>query len=152
MTQLSIGAVAKLTGLTTKTIRFYEDAGIITKAKRSDNGYRIYSRSTVDELNIIKYARDLDLPLSEIKKLMLGCQDGQCHHSKDYLEQFLTNYLTLIDQKTLDLNRLKDKLTTFQTHLHSQQINCAGDQYCCNIFHQVINYLKQEGGETHARH
>ena len=69
---VTIGELGKKTKLSTKTIRFYETIGLIQKPKRADNGYRMYPSETIDELSLIKNARDLGLPIAQIKKIDAG--------------------------------------------------------------------------------
>jgi len=143
----SIGQVAKAVGLPSKTIRFYEDSGIIAPAARTENGYRSYSKSAIEELKVIKYARDLGLPLHEIKKLMQGCELHGCHHSKDYLHTYIGDYLSLIDGKIQELEELKTRLENFRFDMSNEQCN-PGDEYCCNIFHQIVTKsLNGKGGD-----
>ncbi len=67
---MNISQAAKFTGLTSKTIRFYEEKGIIPKARRSDNGYRFYTEAQLETLGFIKRARGLGFSLDECKQLL----------------------------------------------------------------------------------
>ena len=49
---MNIGVVSKLTGLSSKSIRLYEDKGLITAPLRSESGYREYSQQHVNQLNL----------------------------------------------------------------------------------------------------
>lgn len=141
MPTYSISQISHLSGLPSKTIRFYEDSGIISKVERKENGYRQYQESNLTELKLIKAARDLGLPLSEIKHLMTGCYSGHCSHSKETISDQIENYLSLLDNQINQLNQLKSKLSFLQNHL-----DCDGP-YCCDLLHQLIN-LKPEGGDS----
>ena len=66
---LTIGPVAKLTGMTAKTIRYYEAAGIVPAAVRTAAGYRHYDNADVDRLRFVQRARALGLPLRRLKLL-----------------------------------------------------------------------------------
>src|SRR5215469_8231510 len=107
---LRIGELAKQVGLPTKTIRFYEEIGLISQAQRAENGYRVYSESAVEELSLIKHARDLGLPIPEIRKLMIGCTDGNCDHTKEYVKKEVGDYLRILNQKIQQLQELKVQL------------------------------------------
>jgi DNA-binding transcriptional MerR regulator len=151
MENYSIGQASKLTGLSAKTIRFYEESGIITPASRRDNLYRSYSRSAIEELKVIKYAKDLGLPLSEIKKLMIGCEGGNCQHSKEYLETIISNYRERVKKQIRQFKILEEKLTELKKSLKESAFICNDkNEFCCNIFHQIaekeINkkYIKRE--------
>ena len=150
MDKYTIGETAKLTGLPTKTIRFYEDEGVISPTLRGENGYRQYPATAIDELKILKYARDLGLPLSEIKKLMRGCENGDCQHSRKYIETSIDNYLTLLDGKIGQMKTLKTKLTDLSRKFKTNDVNCDQGEFCCDILHQLIEDAPK-GGEKNER-
>lgn len=147
MNKYSIGQVAKLVDLPTKTIRFYEDEGVITPATRLPNDYRIYSDESVEELKLLKYARDLGLPLAEIKKLMKGCDQRGCEHSRDYIRESIDSYVSLLDTKISQMGVLRNKLKELKSSLDQSSNQCDSGKYCCNILHQLID-LKEKGGEV----
>ena len=62
-TQLTIGQLAELTRVPTKTIRYYEQSGILPTPRRSDSNYRLYSETDVRRLELIRRARLLDMTL-----------------------------------------------------------------------------------------
>jgi DNA-binding transcriptional MerR regulator len=66
----SIGDLARRTGLTVKTIRFYSDRGIVTPAGRSPAGYRRYGSDAVARLELVRTLRDLGLDLATIRKVV----------------------------------------------------------------------------------
>ncbi|WP_405660410.1 MerR family transcriptional regulator [Streptomyces sp. NBC_01166] len=66
----SIGELARRTGLTVKTIRFYSDRGIVTPTDRSPAGYRLYAVDAVARLDLVRTLRDLGLDLPSIRKVM----------------------------------------------------------------------------------
>ena len=76
---MQIGELAKQSGLTVSSIRFYEAQGLISVSRRA-NGYRAYSAEALVALNIIASARDAGFTLAEIRRLMPGdlsrCRDG----------------------------------------------------------------------------
>lgn len=143
----SIGEVSKATGLPTKTIRFYEEAGVIKPNIRAENGYRQYSQDAVEVLILIKYARDLGLPLSEIKKLIKGCDNGSCQHSKSEVQQSIQSYLELLNQKLAQMNLLKQKLQLLHHALGEKSTDCQDGKYCCNLLYQLLQIKNQKGGE-----
>ena len=67
---MNISEVSNACGLSSKTIRFYEDKGVINAPRRRDNGYRHYSDSHLKELVFIKRIRDLGFTLMECKELL----------------------------------------------------------------------------------
>ncbi|MEV0998636.1 MerR family transcriptional regulator [Nonomuraea sp. NPDC050202] len=69
-TLYSIGDLARRTGLTVKTVRFYSDAGIVPPTCRSPAGYRLYDRAAAARLDLVRTLRDLGLDLPTIRKVV----------------------------------------------------------------------------------
>jgi DNA-binding transcriptional MerR regulator len=69
-TLYSIGELARRTGLTVKTIRFYSDRGIVAPTDRSPAGYRLYDIQAVARLALVRTLRELGLDLSTIRKVV----------------------------------------------------------------------------------
>jgi len=134
----NIGHVANETGIPTKTIRFWEEVGLIPQPKRAPNGYRIYELRTVEKLRLIKDARDLGLPIAQIKKLMHGCKDGNCEHTRAYLESEVATYLGLLDEKINQMVTLKGKLRRLQGNITIDKDCPDRALYCCNILAQLV--------------
>lgn len=62
---MNISDVAKITGLTSKAIRFYEEKGLVTPPMRSENGYRTYTQQHLNELTLLRQARQWALTRRE---------------------------------------------------------------------------------------
>jgi DNA-binding transcriptional MerR regulator len=69
-TLFTIGALARRTGLTVKTIRFYSDTGIVPPTDRSPGGYRLYDSGALARLNLVRTLRDLGLDLAVIRQVL----------------------------------------------------------------------------------
>ncbi|AQZ69637.1 MerR-family transcriptional regulator [[Actinomadura] parvosata subsp. kistnae] len=69
-TLYSIGDLARRTGLTVKTVRFYSDAGIVPPTSRSPAGYRRYDRAAAARLELVRTLRDLGLDLPTIRRVV----------------------------------------------------------------------------------
>ena len=67
---MNIGTVAEKSGVTAKTIRYYEGIGLIRSADRRANGYRSYSLADMRTLDFIKRARSLGFPVEEVRDLL----------------------------------------------------------------------------------
>ncbi len=65
-----IGELAKQTGVSTKTIRYYEKIGILPDAERNPNGYREYNQTDIHRLQLVAGARQLDISLPEIQEIL----------------------------------------------------------------------------------
>lgn len=88
---VKIGELAKQAGTTTKTIRFYEDEGLLPPPARTPGGYRDYSTETVDRLRFIQRGQATGLSLREVRKV-LTIRDGgnpPCAHVRNLLHERL---------------------------------------------------------------
>ena len=80
---MKINEVEALVGITKKNIRFYEEKGLLSPSRNSENGYRDYGQSEVDILRRIKLLRKLGVPIEEIRRMQEGTQtvgDGMRRH------------------------------------------------------------------------
>jgi MerR family transcriptional regulator, copper efflux regulator len=106
---LKIGEVARITGLSVKTIRYYEEIGLLTPTvARSRAGYRIFGNGIVSRLDFIKRSQSLGLSLQEIKEI-LGTHDrGElpCSEVKHHLQ----DRVAAITEQIEDLQRLRLEL------------------------------------------
>ena len=67
---LQIGQVAERTGLSLRTIRFYEEHGLVRPTTRTDGGFRLYSEDDVARLEVIKRMKPLGFALEEMRELL----------------------------------------------------------------------------------
>jgi len=80
---VKINEVEALVGITKKNIRFYEEKGLLSPSRNSENGYREYGQGEVDTLRRIKLLRKLGVPIEEIRRMQEGKQtvgDGMRRH------------------------------------------------------------------------
>ena len=67
---MRISEVAKLTGITVRTLQYYDEIGLLKPSEITEAGYRLYSREDLEILQQILFFRELDFPLSQIKEIM----------------------------------------------------------------------------------
>src|ERR1700743_1377859 len=75
--QLKIGEVAKISGISIDTLRFYEKRGLLGRTARSKSGYRLYGIPVIERLLFIKKAQTLGFTLDEIHALIKIKSEGQ---------------------------------------------------------------------------
>ena len=121
-----IHELAKHTGLSRDTIRFYEKMGLI-QAQRATNGYRHYTEQMAVRLQLIKLAKSLGFQLSEITALV-QVLDEQQQLSAEHIQQCLEEKISEIEEKLHQLQALKDLLQG----ILKEQI-CPIDQQCMKI-------------------
>jgi DNA-binding transcriptional MerR regulator len=103
-----IGVVAKESGVPIKTIRYYEELGLLKASGRTEGGFRLFHSDVFARLNFIKRAQSLGLTLSEIKEFLNVHDQGDlpCEHIKVKLQDKLVD----IDQQIRQLVILKQEL------------------------------------------
>ena len=67
---MRIGDLAQATNTAAETIRFYEREGLLPRAHRSDNNYRVYTEAHAERLAFIRQCRNLDMTLDEVRALL----------------------------------------------------------------------------------
>ncbi len=75
---LKIGEVARRSGLTVKTIRFYCDEGLIQPISRSGGGYRLFADGVFAELTLIRTLRAMEIPLPDVRRILEARRSGLC--------------------------------------------------------------------------
>jgi DNA-binding transcriptional MerR regulator len=89
--EMKIGQVASVAGVSRDTIRYYERLNLLPRASRTRAGYRIYTEADIERLRFIKQAQAFGFLLSEIKQLLPGREVGlaECRRVRDLLESKL---------------------------------------------------------------
>ncbi|CYV95800.1 MerR family transcriptional regulator [Streptococcus suis] len=117
---MQVKDVEKLTGLSTKAIRLYEEKGLIEVARNPINDYRDYSEENVRQLRLIKLLRYLEFSLAEIKDLLaLPEEDLQSAFREkkqgiNQLAEELTDKVDLLDQLVKEMGKKEDWLEEAQ--------------------------------------
>jgi Cd(II)/Pb(II)-responsive transcriptional regulator len=105
---MKIGELSKVTGCSIQTIRYYEKEGLIRSPYRSEGNFRIYNNCSLKELEFIKHCRSLDIPLSDIRKLIELKQNPE--ESCASVDTLIERQLKLVKQRMLELRDLKKEL------------------------------------------
>lgn len=104
-----IGEVASYSGLSVKTIRYYEELGLLTPTTtRSESGYRLFTQQTLNRLAFIKRSQALGLSLSEIQEILNVHDSGELPCGA--LKQHLLHKVDAINQQIQALELLKLEL------------------------------------------
>ncbi len=114
---MNVGDAARRTGLPAKTIRYYEEIGLILP-QRSANGYRDYSPEDVHRLAFLKRARNLGFPIEDCRQLMALYRD-RSRASAD-VHRTASSHVAAIEEKILELQSMR---ATLNKLIHA----CHGD-------------------------
>jgi DNA-binding transcriptional MerR regulator len=107
---LMIGALARATGVTTKTIRYYEQVGVLPAPGRSEAGYRQYTKRDVHRLLFIRRARALGLSLKDLKVLTAKLDDGLCGTMRPRLLELVHLQLDTVQRQIVEFQLLQQQL------------------------------------------
>jgi DNA-binding transcriptional MerR regulator len=109
---LTIGQLAHATGVPAKTIRYYEQVGVLPMPRRSEAGYRHYSRHDVHRLLFIRRARALGLSLAHLKALTAELDNGTCAGMRPRLHALVTEQLRTVQQQIAAFHILEPPFTS----------------------------------------
>lgn len=114
-TPLTIGAAAKACGLTSKSIRYYEEIGLIPRAPRHNDaartgGNRFYRDADLRRLRFIRSSRLLGLGLDDISELLELMEDGRCPGSRPEYRDKIEQQLASVKERIERLVALKGTL------------------------------------------
>ena len=105
-TLFKIGEIAELFHLNIKTLRFYDEIDLVKpEVVDPDTGYRYYSTAQFEQLNTIRYLRELDVPLNEIREFL-------SNRETDKMEKILRTQIQQVEEKQRDLEIVKKKLNS----------------------------------------
>lgn len=130
---MNIGQVAKRSGVSAKTIRYYESIGLIPEASRTESGYRTYSDKDVETLRFIHHSRNLGFSVKDVARL-LDLWRNQKRASAD-VKALALAHIDEVDRKIAELKNIRDTLTHLTRRCHGD------DRPDCPI-------LKELAGET----
>ena len=144
---LTIGNVSKRTGLPTRTIRFYEDEGLVPPPRRSESGYRLYSDADVLRLQLIRRGKLLGLDLPTIRNLVTKALSSDCAAFGDELRDVISRQRAEVESRLAELTALRDELASLEEHVNHCCQGCTpADMACeCNFCGLIEEQAK--GGE-----
>jgi MerR family copper efflux transcriptional regulator len=125
-----IGEVSKRSRVPTKTIRYYEDIGLMPAPARRESGYRDYEESAVGRLSFIRAAQSIGLTLGEIREIAAFRDRGEapCTHVSGLIERHaaeLAERIAALQEMQQDLTRLAKRARSSAHH--------AGEAAYCHI-------------------
>lgn len=124
---MRIGELASRTGVTTKTIRFWEATGLLTDPARTSSGYRFYGTESIDRLEFIRHAQTAGLTLEEIRQVLAISDGGRapCEHVSELIHRHLAD----LDQRVRELTATRRRLRHLAQRA-AEQDPAACEGYC----------------------
>jgi DNA-binding transcriptional MerR regulator len=103
---MRIGDVAERTGLSLRTVRHYEDVGLLPAAQRSPGGFRLYTDAAVERLLVITRMKPLEFTLEQMRELLDALDElaaGPSTQRREELVSVLSGYRGLLAERTAKL-------------------------------------------------
>jgi DNA-binding transcriptional MerR regulator len=113
-----IGELSAKVGLTERTIRYYEERGLLESVKRLDGGQRVYTDDDVRRLKFIQKLKVLGLTLAEMQELeTLYGRHRTNAKVLPRLVELLEAHLTTVSERLAELTALRDEIRSYRTHV-----------------------------------
>jgi len=142
-----IGEIARLSGLSVKTVRYYERRGLLEQPSRTEGGYRLYGQEEVARIRFIQRAKLLGLTLEEIRELVelaARCNEGEI---VPRLEEVLEAKLEETERKMAELAALRQNLLYYRERAEALKDCVPTNRYCEDVSFCGCLEAVTEGGE-----
>jgi len=117
----SIGEIAQIVGMTTRTIRYYEEIGLLNSIKRLEGGKRIYTDDDIRRLKFINRLKVLGLSLNDMKELENVYQVSKSNRAALLkLLDILDKHLKEIEHRINSLNKLSVEINDYKKHIEKR--------------------------------
>lgn len=128
---MRIGELAEAAGVNPKTVRYYEDVGLLPQPRREPNGYRRYEQSDLERLAFIRRAQQLELRLDEIREILALRESHQ--RPCDYVLRVADQRIADLEDRIAAMQRTREELHALLTR--AQSLPAAPGSYCGLIEH-----------------
>lgn len=131
MVGVRIGEIADHSGVTTKTLRFYESVGLLEDPGRDPSGYRDYPRSVLDRLKFIRTAQAVGLTLGEIRGIIAFRERSSppCTHVVSLIESRAAD----LDRRIVELRNLREELRRLARTSRTLSPDACSPDLVCHI-------------------
>ena len=117
----SIGELAKQLDMSQRTIRYYEEIGLLNSIKRVESGRRIYTEKDFRRLKLIKRLKIMGMTLSEMQELeSMWTYEKSNEKVLKRLLELLNNHLKRLDDRIADLDILRHEILEYQERIRAK--------------------------------
>ena len=117
----SIGEIAQKLEMSQRTIRYYEEIGLLNSIKRVEGGRRIYTDADLRRLKLIKRLKIMGMTLSEMQELeAMWTIEKSNDKVLGRLLELMSNHLQRLEDRIADLNILKNEILEYQNRIKSK--------------------------------
>lgn len=147
---LTIGRLARLTGMETKTLRYYDRVGLVRPNSRTASQYRLYADDVVERLRFIRGAKALGMSLADISRILAVRDDGAapCLHVLD----LASRQAARLEAQIQSLQSLRRDLLRLRRDLKRRLSPKAGAADDCPCFAIIRSFEKLKARHDRGRH
>ncbi len=131
--------MSEITGVSIRTLRYYDEIGLLKPTEYTDAGYRLYDNNALEKLQEIMFFRELEIPLMDIKKIM---------DNPDYdKEQVLFTQKSLLEQKRNRLNGIIELITDVMKGVNTMSFGAFSNEEVQKIVNHTLECMSKESLE-----
>ena len=131
--------VSEITGVSIRTLRYYDEIGLLKPAELTNAGYRLYGNRELEKLQEIMFFKELEVPLEEIKKIM--------DHPNYNKEQALLTQKTLLEQKRNRLNGIIELIADKMKGVNTMSFEAFNEKEVQKILDHTLECMPQKSME-----
>jgi MerR family transcriptional regulator, copper efflux regulator len=133
---MRIGDLAHRTGLSTKTIRYYETIGVLPEPRRSPSGYRDYDPETCERLQFVRSAQAVGLRLGEIREILAYRDRGEtpCAHVVEVIRRRASQ----IDEQIAQLEGMRSELRRLERRARTLDPEDCAPRNVCHVIPPAV--------------
>jgi DNA-binding transcriptional MerR regulator len=128
--------VSDITGVSIRTLRYYDEIGLLKPTKLTDAGYRLYDTKALERLQEIMFFKELEIPLNDIKKIM--------DHPNYNREQALSVQKTRLEQKRNRLNGIIELITDIMKGVNTMSFEAFNEKETQKILDHILECTPEE--------
>ena len=128
--------VSEITGVSIRTLRYYDEIGLLKPTELTEAGYRLYDNKALEKLQEIMFFRELEIPLTDIKEIM---------DNPDYdKEQALSAQKSLLEQKRNRLNGIIDLITDVMKGVNTMSFEAFSNEEVQKMVNHTLECMSKE--------
>lgn len=132
----TVKEVSMITGVSIRTLRYYDEIGLLKPTELTESGYRLYDNKALEKLQEILFFRELEIPLIDIKKIM-----DTPNYDK---EQILRTQKTLLEQKRNRLNGIIELITDVMKGVNTMSFEAFSNDDVQKIVNHALECMSKE--------
>ncbi len=139
----TVKEVSKITGVSIRTLRYYDEIGLLKPTGSTKAGYRLYDNKAIEKLQEIMFFKELEIPLTDIKKIM--------EHPDYNKEQALFAQKSLLEQKRNRLNGIIELITDVMKGVNTMSFEAFNNKEVQQIVNHSLECMTKESLDEQAQ-